>query len=82
MSKSKESKTKCNECLNTFVSQINLKKHIKDVHEKVKDFEREICNQRFARNSSVKNHILVMHKNRDDFPCEYMKGPNKYIFIS
>ena len=72
MSKRKESITKCKECLKTFVSQINLKKHIKEVHEKVKDFECEICRQRFTSNSSFNNHLETVHKKRQ-FECKEYK---------
>jgi len=48
----------------------SLKKHIKDVHDKVKGFECPHCNKMFGQSSSVKEHILARHQNERPYQCQ------------
>ena len=41
-----------------------LKRHIKSVHEKVKDFNCEVCDRSFRCNFSLKRHSLTHKKNK------------------
>ena len=41
-----------------------VKKHIKIVHEKKRNFQRPICNQKFGVKTSMNRHIETVHNNK------------------
>ena len=47
----------------------DLGKHIKTVHEKIKDFKCEICEKAFISNSDLKRHINAVHAKTKNFGC-------------
>jgi hypothetical protein len=46
-----------------------LQRHIKAVHDKIKDFECVICPYKCSDNGSLKKHIKVVHDKIKDFEC-------------
>jgi gas vesicle protein len=49
----------------------NLQKHIKQVHNKIKDVECEFCNFTCSTNSNLQKHIKEVHNKIRDFECEF-----------
>jgi hypothetical protein len=47
-----------------------LKRHIKSVHDKIKDFKCELCDYTCSLNSDLKRHIKSVHDKIKDFKCE------------
>merc|ERR1711874_166743 len=58
----------CDVC-HKLVLHSSLKKHIKDVHDKVRTFECDICQKKFGQSSSVKEHIMARHRNERPYQC-------------
>ena len=50
----------------------NLKSHIKDVHDRIRDHVCSECGYATARKGSLDNHMLTVHKIGDArFKCEF-----------
>ena len=47
-----------------------LKLHIKTVHDKIKDYNCDLCGKLFSTRSSLKNHIRIVHEGCKDYKCE------------
>ena len=60
---------KCDQCQKDFSSKINLRSHIKDVHDKIKQFACSSCEVKISRNSSLKLHIKAVHDKILDIEC-------------
>jgi KRAB domain-containing zinc finger protein len=57
----------CNICNKEFVE---LSTHIKIVHEKVRDFECQICHLKFGKRSGLNRHIDVVHEKKKPYSCD------------
>ncbi|XP_041981644.1 gastrula zinc finger protein XlCGF62.1-like, partial [Aricia agestis] len=70
-------KAKCPQCQKYFVSKYNLKKHLKRVHAKQKEFVCTICSKAFAFNNELGKHMSSVHyKNyggKKTFSCQLCK---------
>jgi hypothetical protein len=47
----------------------SLKRHIKQVHDKTKDFKCDSCEYQASRNEDLKKHIKMVHDKIKDFKC-------------
>ena len=62
-------KKSCPKCEYKCSANIDLKKHIKAVHSKIKDFECILCDAKFSTNGNLKQHIKMVHDKIKDFEC-------------
>jgi KRAB domain-containing zinc finger protein len=60
----------CEDCEYKCANKGYLKKHIKAVHLKIKNFECEKCSYKCATKTSLKNHINAVHDKIKNFECE------------
>jgi KRAB domain-containing zinc finger protein len=58
------------ECEYKCSSKGNLKRHIKIVHNKIKDFKCTLCEFKCSLNSHLKIHIKQVHDKIKDFECQ------------
>ena len=61
---------KCELCEYKCATNCNLQKHIKQVHDQIKDFECEKCDYKCATNCNLQQHIKQVHDQIKDFECE------------
>ena len=61
----------CDRCEYSSNHSGNVKKHIKAVHNKIKNFvcDRDNCEMAFSSNSHLKQHIKAVHDKIKDFVC-------------
>jgi len=59
----------CEVCGKQFTSILNVKAHMKLVHEEIGINSCEICGKTFERSGLLKNHIANMHKESNKVPC-------------
>ena len=62
-------KYKCDKCDSVFTTKGYLQRHIKTIHDKIKDFECSLCEYKCSENSSLKQHIKSVHDKIKDFKC-------------
>ena len=69
----------CNNCLNRFKCDLceyktsrnnNLKKHIKQVHDKIKDVLCNLCDFKCSTNGHLQRHIKQVHNKIKDVQCD------------
>ena len=65
-------KKKCNICGKS-LKVYNMKKHIKEVHKKVKENRCDICDQSFSRPWVLKKHMKSKHSETEKFECDTCK---------
>lgn len=70
-SKGKNRKTShaCTECGFAADYKSKLERHIKAVHEKVKDFSCQLCNYTASQKSNIKLHMKQKHNNEKNYNC-------------
>ena len=66
--KKPEEKTECPICKAIF-GKTNLRKHLKTVHEGIKDFKCDHCGKEYTENKGLKVHIKRHHDNVRDEQC-------------
>ena len=68
----------CNNCLNRFKclkcdmkfsQKIILQRHIKAIHDKIKDIECPKCDMKFTDKNNLHNHIKAIHDKIKDIEC-------------
>ena len=59
----------CPSCPLMFTLPINLKRHIKRVHEGIKNHQCDVCEKKFASKNEVKEH-MTMHTGEKAYKCE------------
>ena len=55
-------------CYKLFSSQLNLRKHIKNIHKKIK-FKCEICGKEFSQEDNLLSHKRYIHSKSIEFKC-------------
>ena len=60
----------CDICCKKFKQTSHLRRHIKDVHEKIKDFMCDYCSKRFKNNAAVKRHQEDVHTQNKKWLCD------------
>ena len=63
-------KFKCVLCEFKCPVNTNLQKHIKSVHNKIKDFECELCDFKCTGKGNLKQHVRYTHDKIKDIKCE------------
>ena len=70
----------CDNCMASFKSRKELKRHISAVHEKKKPFKCVDCSSTFSRKEHMKKHISSFHEGIKPLMCEicekYLRGKN------
>ena len=61
---------KCETCDKTFSSKCNLKRHIKSVHEGVRDHKCEQCEKSFYYSHHLNTHIKAVHEGLKNHKCD------------
>ena len=61
----------CEICNKVFTRKYSLAKHIKIVHEGVKNHECETCGKSFGISSELKKHIARVHEGIKKYKCQY-----------
>ena len=64
-----EHKTICDICGKDFRGKASLLRHVKVVHEKVKNHKCNICGKMFGYQSHMKQHIAEVHEKHKAFKC-------------
>jgi uncharacterized Zn-finger protein len=59
----------CTLCEYKCTTKGNLKRHIKMVHDKIKDFECSLCDYKFSTKGNLKTHIKQVHDKIKDVQC-------------
>ncbi|XP_066925806.1 zinc finger protein OZF-like [Clytia hemisphaerica] len=65
----KKDRCLCEKCPKTFASKYHLQRHIKVVHDKVKEFECKECGKYFALKSDLRRHTQSVHEGLKSFQC-------------
>ena len=48
----------------------DLKRHINTVHEKIKQFQCELCPKKFSQSIDLKRHVAAIHLQLKSFTCD------------
>ena len=62
----------CNICHKTFGMKSDLNRHVKSVHDKIKDFNCDQCDKAFGQNGNLNRHIMIVHSKIKAFKCNYL----------
>jgi hypothetical protein len=64
---------KCPSCGREFKYRSNLIRHVRNIHQRRKDFSCDLCSPRraFATTDSLRSHTRAVHELRRDFVCEF-----------
>ena len=68
---------KCTYCPKDFVSKGQLTKHLKTVHQIIRNHKCMKCDKAFLRQKHLKEHILRLHESKRDFLCQECKSTFK-----
>ena len=60
----------CVECDYKCAINSTLQRHIKQVHNQIKDYKCELCEYKCSSNSDLQKHIKAVHDNIKDFECD------------
>jgi len=61
---------KCDLCEYKCASNYHLQRHIKHIHDKIKDYECEKCEYKCSENGTLQRHIKQVHDKIKDYECE------------
>ena len=59
----------CDKCNKIFTAKSDLKRHIKQVHDKIKDVKCDKCEYTCSTNCNLKQHIKYIHEKIKDIKC-------------
>ena len=62
--KPRQLEKKCNQCNKEFASPFNLRLHVKNVHDKRRDYECCLCGKKLTTKTNLKKHNLIFHSNK------------------
>ena len=60
----------CDKCQKHFNKRHRLKRHIKEVHLRIRNFECEQCKRTFNNKAHLKTHVELVHEKLKKFRCE------------
>ena len=61
---------KCDKCLKILSSKTRLDRHVRAVHDKIKDHECKQCKKRFLWENYLKKHEEVVHHSNRKYQCD------------
>ena len=64
----------CKQCNKSFATSVTLKRHIKTVHDKVKDYKCDSCEKRFGSKTDLKRHKNAVHNLLKPFECKFCRN--------
>lgn len=71
-------KCKFDDCEYKCSTKGNLDKHIKGVHDNIRDFECKDCESKFSTQSDLNKHIKCVHRKIKDCECQYDDCESKF----
>lgn len=71
-------KLSCPICARTFRETSARNKHVRSVHQKIRDYACQTCGQRFAEKSNLRKHVQARH--RDERPHACKQCPKRFHF--
>ena len=60
----KKKSPKCKLCGKLFFDTSTLRKHLKFVHERLKDYACDICNKSYIKKQTLSHHIETVHEGK------------------
>ena len=63
-------KYKCEKCSKSFSKGQVLRRHIRSVHEGVKNYRCETCDKAFGEAHNLKKHLRTVHKSLKKYKCD------------
>jgi KRAB domain-containing zinc finger protein len=60
----------CLKCDIVFSNRVNLRKHIRRVHEPIEMHQCKLCDLKVTTERSLKKHILTIHEGKSPFECK------------
>ena len=64
---------KCSQCDYFFETEANLKRHLKEVHERTKEYFCSDCDESFFELRKLKAHVKTVHEGKNQYECEICK---------
>ena len=61
----------CSHCAAAFVTSSNLKRHVRTVHEKRRDYKCPHCAATFGQKGDLNKHVRTVHEKRRDHACPH-----------
>ena len=61
----------CEICKKSFTRKQNVEKHVKTVHENMKDFECNPCEKRFSLKNHLETHFKLVHEKIKAYKCSF-----------
>ena len=74
-----KSKFLCKECGSLFQNAFNLKKHVDNVHFKIKAYSCDQCEYKNAKKNNVTRHIASVHKKEKPYECSICQSKFKRL---
>ena len=74
---------KCDLCPKVLSNPERLKRHVKSVHDQIKDHQCEQCNTSYSDSQSLRRHVRTKHENGNEANCDLCgKGfPENYAML-
>ena len=61
----------CYQCGKSFSKASDLKRHVKAVHDGIKDHTCDLCGRSFAKKDQLNNHVKAVHEKIKDHKCKH-----------
>lgn len=71
----------CEQCSAVFNRRFNLNKHIRNVHENIRNFPCTTCGELFLQKSHLSAHILAVHEKSRPFQCDLCSKSFSWIGV-
>ena len=61
----------CVHCEETFISRAHLKRHVEQVHKKIKNYKCSQCDYNVYLKCTLKRHVSIVHEKTRNFQCTH-----------